>query len=113
MTEKRIESRFLCSSLVKVTRRGRRREQGSQIVTLDDISPSGACISSENSIPLHSTVLLEYAEGQLPGTVRYSIYHGGSYATGIEFSFGCKWAAACFQPEHLTDLRQLGVKRSE
>lgn len=108
MNEKRIEPRLLCSSLVKLTCRDDCREQEGQIVNLEDISPSGACISSDTSIPLHAPVLIEYAGGQLPGIVRYSMYYSGRYSIGIEFSFGCKWAAEFFQPEHLTDIQRLG-----
>lgn len=114
MDENRLEPRLLCSSLVKLTRRDRPREQEWQIVNLEDISASGACISSDNPIQLHTHVLLEYAGGQLPGIVRHSTYYtGDGYVTGIEFSFGCKWTAEGFHPEHLTDLQQLEGWRSE
>lgn len=113
MNDKRSEPRLLCSSLVKLTCHDGWRGQEEQIVNLEDISPSGACISSNRSIPLHAPVLIEYAEGQLPGIVRHSMHYSGRYLIGIEFSFGCKWAAECFQPEHLTDLQQLGTNHSE
>ena len=107
MNEKRIEPRLLCSSFVELTRRDRSRRQARHIVNLENISRSGACIAADQPFPLHTPVLLDYIDGQLPGAVRYSQYWNGSYLIGIRFSFGCKWAVECFEPKHLTDLQQL------
>lgn len=106
MSEKRTEPRLLCSSLVELMRRDRSRQQARHVVNLENISRSGACIASDGPLPLHTPVLLDYMDGQLPGAVRYSHYWHGSYFIGIRFSFGCKWASECFEPKHLTDLQQ-------
>jgi hypothetical protein len=107
MSEKRTEPRLLCASLVELTRRDQTRRQSRQIVNLEDISLSGACIASDHPLPLHTPVVLDYINGQLPGVVRYSQYQDGTYFMGIRFSFGCKWADDCFQPEHLLDVQEI------
>jgi hypothetical protein len=110
MSEKRTEPRLLCSSLVELTRRDRSRRQARHVVNLENISRSGACIAADQPLPLGTPILLDYADGQLPGAVRYSQYRNGSYYLGIRFSFGCKWSIECFQPKHLTDLQQLASR---
>ena len=56
MPERRAEARFLCADLVRVEwcdRLGRTRRSSA---VLEDISPSGACLQFEKSVPL-DTVL--------------------------------------------------------
>ena len=77
------------------------------LVRVINNSPSGARICTDDPISLHASILLEYTERQLPGFVRYSRYQGGSYVTGIQFSFDCKWAAECFQAKYLLDTQVL------
>ena len=101
--EQRAEPRLLCATLVEMTRRDRSRRQARQVVHLEDISTSGACVSSERPLPNRTPVVIRYADGELPGVVRHTRYQDGSYFAGIRFSFGCKWTPECFAPEHLLD----------
>lgn len=99
--EKRSEPRSLCAAFVELTRRDRSPRRSRQTVHLEDISPSGACVSAERPLPVHTPVVIKYSNGEFPGVVRHSRHQDGSYFLGIRFTFGCKWAPEFFEPEHL------------
>jgi hypothetical protein len=101
MRNRRVEPRFLCADLVEVKWAQSRR---AEIVNLDDISLSGACLLSSSKIPSGSEVLMTYTEGQLPGVVRYCAPFGHEYLIGMQFTFGCKWSSEFFAPGHLIDV---------
>jgi hypothetical protein len=100
MKDRRIEPRFLCAELVQVEWAAR-----TEVVNLDDISISGACLLSSSRIPAGSAVLMTYTEGQLPGIVRYCAPFAEDYLVGLQFTFGCKWSSDFFEPAHLLDIR--------
>jgi hypothetical protein len=103
MNENRIHPRLLCSELVKVERLSASDESSPIMANLEDISRRGACVSIETAIEPGDHVLLCYADGELPGVVRYCTDRDLEYLIGIEFSYGCEWPADFYQPEHLLD----------
>lgn len=112
MTEKRIEPRLLCSELVELAQPNSRRGRQLEVANLEDISRSGACVQTDLPLIRHLPVVIQYADGELPGVVRHSYFRDGAYFSGIEFSSGCKWAVECFEPEYLLDPSQVTVRCS-
>jgi hypothetical protein len=107
MQERRIDPRLLCAELVEVIWTDQSGRQRRRIANLEDISLCGACVQLESTIPSGTQVSIRYGDGQLTGTVRYSLYQGIGYFLGIEFDPGCRWSRKHFRPRHLLDLQQL------
>jgi hypothetical protein len=63
MKDRRVEPRLLCADLVEVKWTQSSR---AEVVNLDDISVSGACLLGSSKIATGSEVLITYIEGQLP-----------------------------------------------
>ena len=99
MTEQRQHIRLLCAALVRLQIHHQRLR--AEIVNLEDISRTGACIQTEHPLQPNTPVVLHYRDGELPGTVRYCSNNETQYFSGIEFSYGCEWAPEFFEPEHL------------
>jgi hypothetical protein len=101
MTDRRIEQRLLCADLVRVQWRDRLGLSQAEVMNLEDISLSGACLQCESHILKGTPVSMNYGNGNLEGKVKYCIYREGGYFLGIEFSEGCKWPTDEFRPKHL------------
>jgi hypothetical protein len=101
MAERRIHTRLLCSELVTIERRSAAGWFLPAIANLEDISLSGACLCSETAIRPGDPVVLCYADGELPGFVRYCVYRDLGYLIGIEFGYKCEWPIDFYRPEHL------------
>jgi len=103
MSEKRTEPRLLCADLVRVKWRDNQGRRKAEIMNLEDISLSGACIQSESRVLKGTTVSFHYGNGTLPGIVRYCVYRDFGYFLGVEFTEGCQWPSNEFRPKHLFD----------
>src|SRR5690349_7956129 len=107
MSEKRTETRLLCADLVEVEWRDRLGRCKTEVMNLEDISLSGACLQSENQVIKGTQLRIRYGNGALPGVIRYCIYREIGYFLGVEFTEGCKWPSNQFRPKHLLDPRKL------
>jgi hypothetical protein len=111
MRERRAEVRLWCSDLIKVRVEG--AEPAELTVNLEDISPSGACLQLEQSLPVGARLALRLGRRTFRGQVRYCVYHEIGYFAGIEFDAGRKWSRELYQPKHLLDpTRVRGPRRA-
>lgn len=111
MNNNRTENRLFCAELVDAEWHDKTGRLRREIVNLEDVSLSGACIHTEDSVAKGTTIVLRYGDGELVGVVRYCLYRDAGYFLGIEFTGGCKWSTKHFQPKHLLDPYAL-VERS-
>lgn len=108
----RSEVRFLCADLVKLRWiEGREREQ-EQVVVLENISVSGACVQSEVAIPENARVKLDCRKQEFRGRVRSCYFRDDAYFVDIEFDADSRWSKEKFTPEHLLDPRKIKPRRS-
>jgi hypothetical protein len=105
MVDRRIEERYLCADLVRVD-----WLSGEEIFTtvdavLEDISPNGACIQLEGSVPVGSAIAVSAGTNHFTGFVSYCVRHEHGYFVGICLSDESKWSKDTFVPQHLTNVR--------
>jgi hypothetical protein len=106
--EKRTESRLLCADLVRVKWRDQLGRLKTEVMNLEDISLSGACLQCESRVLKGTPVSIHYGNGRLPAAVCYCVYRETGYFLGVEFTEGCKWPSNEFRPKHLLNPRPLG-----
>jgi hypothetical protein len=107
MQERRTEGRMLCADIVEVTweeRPGRKRKTTG---VLEDISPSGACLQLETSVPIGAHIEWKSPKREFNGVVRYCVYRDIGYFVGVEFHAASKWSKRAYRPQHLLDLKKL------
>jgi hypothetical protein len=127
ISERRLEGRFLCADLVRVTwGEGSGGEKGGcAAALLEDISALGACVQLEcgqvgcghvgcghveQPIPLGAPIELSFGETRFRGSVCYSVYREYGQFVGIRFSGDTEWSADVVLPLHLTNLEILGLR---
>ena len=101
MNERRVEPRFLCSELIKVRLEDAGRAELTAI--LEDISPSGACLQTEEPLALGARVCLMCRRRRLRGTVKYCVRNEIGYFSGVQFDAGHKWSRQLFEPRHMLE----------
>ena len=107
MSERRVESRFLCADLARLSWvDGEETRQPIEAV-LEDISTVGACVQIEESMPLGAMVAISVDGARFTGYVTYCVYRDYGYFVGIHFTGHTSWSAGSWQPGHLTNLQQL------
>ena len=104
MTEKRKQSRYLCSDLVRVDWLVPKGETRTLEAVLEGISSAGACIQVEEPIPLDSTLSISLGPSRFTGHVCYCLHSDDAYFVGVEYSDGTTWSSDMVVPLHLTDL---------
>jgi hypothetical protein len=115
MSENRTETRLFCADLVEAEWQDNTGRPRREIVNLEDVSLSGACIHTEGPVAKGTSVVIRYGDGQLVGVVRYCLYRDTGYFLGVEFTENCKWSTRHFRPKHLLDphtLMERCVRRS-
>jgi hypothetical protein len=105
--DKRTEPRVLCSQLVGVEWTDREGGVRSCVANLEDISASGACLHSEEPIPVEESVKIAYGANHLSGVVRYCVHCSVGYLLGIQFEPETRWSDEKFRPRHMTDVGKL------
>ncbi len=98
---------MLCADLIDVYWMDHSGRSRSALANLEDISPSGACIQMDNSVPLETLLRLTHAKTEMRGRVRYCVFRDTGYFLGIDFEPGCRWTRSRFRPKHLLDPREL------
>jgi len=104
MTERRLESRYLCADLVRVDWLAGEDEFSTIEAVLEDISPQGACVQVDVPIPEGCTISLTAGLKQFTGFVSYCTIREFGYFVGIRFSDPAAWSTSTFEPQHLTNL---------
>lgn len=83
-------------------------QHGAAEAVLEDISALGACVQTEDEIPVGAGIQLSSGEHTLSGVVSYSVFRDYGYFAGIRFSDQTHWSSGVFVPQHLTNLQSLG-----
>jgi hypothetical protein len=115
MNEQRLESRFMCADMVRIDWRVGEDEPGKTRTTdavLEDICSQGACVQVEEPIPVTAAITISAGEARLSGYVSYCAFRDYGYFAGITFSEDNAWSSGLFEPQHLTNLRSLGEKKT-
>jgi hypothetical protein len=107
MEERRTEVRMLCADMVEVFWRERSGRERRATGLLEDISPSGACLQLETSVPLGIQIAWHSPKQEFTGRVRYCVYREIGYFVGVEFNDSSKWSKQAYKPQHLLDLKKL------
>jgi hypothetical protein len=102
--QRREHDRNMCAELLAVQWTDVEGHERSEVVSLEDISTSGACIEMDDAIPAGTEVSLRYPNGEYKGKIRYCIYQDIGYFLGIEFDEGYRWSKTDFVPAHLLEL---------
>lgn len=105
--ERRTEARLLCSDLVTLSWRDPAGKSRQEIVNLEDISRSGACLQSEVAVEEKTKVEITMGAITLRGQVRYSRRDELGYFIGVLFESGSRWSKEAYEPKHLFDPRTL------
>ncbi len=113
MTERRIETRFACADLVRVDWLEGEDQFHTTEAVLEDISRMGACVQTENEIPLGATIMIRLAESQFAGHVCYCVYRDYGWFVGVRFSRNNTWSSRKAAPAHLTDYRAIAQMANE
>jgi len=107
MNERRMESRFLCADLVKVSWFVAEGEARAVEAVLEDISHVGGSVQVEEEIPLGTEIQLRIGEWTFNGEVCYCTYRDYGYFVGIRFSDETVWSSDQVVPQHLVNLQAL------
>jgi hypothetical protein len=104
--EKRLEPRFLCADLVRLswTEDDVVHEDGGN---LEDLSPSGCRLLMDHAIPETTPVEFQCGQSAFRGTVRYCRSGEIGFDLGIEFNQPGIWKQEEFEAQHLLDVRTL------
>ena len=90
--------RYLCSDLVTLFFGGR-----SQVVNLEEICRTGACLESEGPVPAGVAVEMRTQSVRFHGTVTEVEEHDLGWRIELEFSPLTPWSVERFRPQHLLD----------
>jgi hypothetical protein len=108
MSERRLENRFLCADLVRVSwspAEGGAKKTAEAV--LEDISHVGGCVQVEEAVPEGSAIRLSIGDWNFDGAVSYCAFRECGYFVGITFCAGSAWSADRVLPQHLVDLRSV------
>src|SRR5260370_17724983 len=103
MQERRAETRYLCSDLVRLLWSEEPQRERDETVVLENISASGACVQAEFPVDENTRVRLVCRKQEFRGYVRSCYWRDHGYFLGIAFGPDSPWAEAKFKPEHLLD----------
>ena len=106
-SERRLEGRFLCADMVRLAWRVGSTTRTVEAL-LEDISALGACVQTEEAIPVGVAIRMSSGGSNLEGTVSYCVWRDYGFFAGIRLSDETRWSTGVFMPQHLTNLRALG-----
>jgi len=109
VTERRAETRLLCSDLIKISVEG--EETREFMVNLEDISASGACLQLEEPLARDTSVCLLLGRWRFRAKVKYCIQNKIGYFAGVQFHARQKWSRERYEPKHLLDPTQVAPSR--
>jgi len=102
---RRSALRNLCADLLKIRWTDEAGSGRRELATLEDISPTGACLKVENEIPVGTTLTILYPRGSYQGRVKHCDPQRDWYFVGVEFTPGYRWSREQYEPAHLLQLR--------
>jgi PilZ domain len=102
---RRSALRSLCADLLKIRWTDESGSGHREVATLEDISPTGACLKIENAIPVGTKLTILYPNGSYQGRVKHCDPQMDWYFVGVEFAPGYRWSKEQFEPAHLLQFR--------
>ena len=102
---------MLCADMLEVRWKDHFGKQSRATALLEDISPSGACLQMEASVPLGAEIGWDSPKQFFSGYVRYCVYREIGYFVGVEFGEATRWSKKTYTPPHLLDLEKLVAKK--
>ena len=103
MTDRRVESRYLCADIVRISWQGAERAEA----VLEDISAHGICVQLDEEIAEGTRIHSYLGEQEFAGRVRYCKFQDIGWFVGIHFDDAERWSEQIYQPQHLTNLMEL------
>jgi len=107
MREKRSEVRMMCADVVEASWTDADGKLRQATALLENISPSGACLQLDVSVPPGVKLQISCPKHSFVGEVRYCTYQEIGYFVGIQFEPQSHWSRRSFKPRHLLDLQEL------
>ena len=104
MKQRREKIRNMCAEILTIRWTENDGTCQSELVSLEDITATGACLHMEHSIPVDTKVSLHHANGKYEGMVKYCTCQETGYVLGIAFDDNYRWSKTDFQPSHLLEL---------
>lgn len=98
---------MLCADMVEVCWKEPTGKKRRAMGLLEDISPSGACLQLETSVPRGVEIRWESPKHEFTGRVQYCVYREIGYFVGVEFDLKSRWSKKTYKPQHLLDLQRL------
>jgi len=111
-SERRFEDRFLCADVVRVDWVRGEGDTSTVEALLEDISSLGVCVQVEEPIPLGARVAISANGTSFDGFVSYCVFRDYGYFVGVKLSDETRWSPGQFEPQHLTDLRNLKAEKT-
>src|SRR5438105_2054878 len=105
MKQRRENKRNMCAELLAIRWTDEDGYGRTEMVSLEDISATGACLQLDHEIAPGTDVSLEHPKAKYEGKVKYCTYQEIGYVLGIAFNKGYRWSKTDFQPAHLLELR--------
>ncbi len=110
MREHRIQNRFLCAELARVSWMvGPERHQTDEAI-LEDICSTGGCVQLEQPISIGSAIMLTFRGQQFDGKVRHCLAGEFGFFIGIKFAADTPWSQHLAVPAHLTNVDAVTMK---
>jgi len=111
MQERRGETRYLCSDLVRLLWSDGPQRERDETVVLENISASGACVQAEVPVDENTRVRLVCGKREFHGYVRSCYWCDDRYFRRIAFDAGSRRSKAKYKPEHLLDPGEIKPRR--
>lgn len=110
MHQRRMESRFLCAELARVSWMvGPDRHQTEEAI-LEDICATGGCVQLEEPIPVGSVIMVTFRGQRFDGRVRYCVSGEFGYFIGVKFAADTPWSRDLAVPDHMINLETVTMQ---
>jgi hypothetical protein len=106
--ERRRQPRLLCAEIVQVSWALGGRSPCTQIANLDDVSSGGACIVTDDPVPVGAPMVITCHADKFLSKVRHCTQHGLGWLVGVEFEPDSRWQTAMSRLGSLVDPRSMG-----
>jgi len=102
-SERRRETRLLCSDLVTVQWPDAAGMERKEFGVLENVAPGGASLLVGVPLPAGVAVRISAPPASFTGIARHCCYVTNGYLVGVEFDDSSRWSHEAYAPEHLLD----------
>jgi hypothetical protein len=97
----------MCADMVAIRWKDKSGWDHKATAVLDDISRSGACVQTEEPLPLRAMVQISCSKGRFEGSVAYCFFREIGYYVGVKFTKGTSWSKRKYRPRYLLEVGEL------